>query len=60
MLMLAAAVQAGEAHKQLRMEDIGITLAVIAACCALILLAGFGYFTFNDDDSDGDTGGADG
>lgn len=57
MLLLAAQTAAEEAHDQLSLAEIGVVLAVIAGCCAVILLAGFGYFTFGSNDgADGDNG----
>ena len=45
MLLLAAE---SHAHDQLTVGEIGVVLGIIASCCAVILLAGFGYFTFGN------------
>ena len=55
MFLLAAE---SHAHDQLTVGEIGVVLGIIAACCAVILLAGFGYFTFgNGEGSESGEGG---
>ena len=53
MLLLAAESHAPD---QLTIGEIGVVLGIIAACCAVILLAGFGYFTFGDDNGGAGSG----
>ncbi|HVF32410.1 MAG TPA: hypothetical protein VM933_05160 [Acidimicrobiales bacterium] len=48
--LLIAVAQHSEEVKPLSGRSMLITLAVIAAICAAILLAGFGYFSPGNDD----------
>ena len=51
--LLAALTFASEAageHKQLEMGDMLVYVAIIAGAVFFVVLAGLGFFTFNDDD----------
>ena len=49
--LLLAVAEHSEEVKPLQGKSILITLAVITVICAAILLAGFGYFTSDSDNS---------
>lgn len=49
--LLLVAAETAEKARPLSAKSLLVTLAVIVAVCAAILLAGFGYFSSSDNNS---------